>query len=140
MDKEKAIIRIRRYNLFRDHKVRTDPPPVIGEPNKPLVEITIDLSEFDLLINLPEVRRSRNLPEQARNVPEADEIKKEVEEAKAELVRLFSDIAQLVVDAYPRTLIYRNRIAENIITELVEPIESLQLLSGKSFVKKLMGE
>ena len=141
MEKETAVIRVRRYNLFRDHQVKTDPPPVIGEVNKPLVEITIDLSEFDLLINLPEVKQAKNLPERARSVPEAEQIKKEAEKAKAELVRLFSDIAQLVVEAYPRTLVYSNPVAERAMSKPVESIEPpLRLLSGKAFVKKWMGK
>ncbi len=140
MSKKTAVIRVRRYNLFRDHQVKTDPPPVIGEVNKPLVEITIDLSEFDKLIDLPEVREAKNLPERARNVPEAEQISKEVEKAKAELVRLFSDIAQLVVNEYPRTLTYCNRVAETIMSEPIEPTEPpLGLLSGKAFLKKWLG-
>lgn len=140
MSKETAVIRVRRYNLFRNHQVKTDPPPIIGEVNKSLVEITIDLSEFDKLINLPEVRQARNLPERARNVPEAELISKEVEKAKAELIRLFSDIAQLIVKEYPRTLTYRNRVVETIMSKPIEPTEpSLRLLSGKAFGKKWLG-
>lgn len=60
----------------------------------------------------------------------------EINEAqRLEIVKLFSDIAQLVSDAYPKTWVARNQAA----TDALDPLKAhrLELLGGRDFAEQL---